>query len=50
LAADAITALPGVAVWHGAAQAADPVPDYMLYYSGERDFCLRLLKNADKAV
>ena len=32
-----------------AAQAAEPVPDYMLYYSGEREFCLRLLNNAHKA-
>ena len=45
----AIAALLGAAVWHGGAQAADPVPNYMLYYTGEREFCLRLLKNADKA-
>jgi hypothetical protein len=29
----AIAALLGAAVWHGAAQAADPVPNYMLYYT-----------------
>ncbi|NQU70764.1 MAG: hypothetical protein HQ514_09450, partial [Rhodospirillales bacterium] len=45
----AMAAVLCAALWHGAVQAADPVADYMLYYSGERDFCLHLLKNADKA-
>jgi len=45
-----IVALLCAAVWHGPAQAAGPAKKRDLYYSGEREFCLRLLINANKAA
>lgn len=45
-----MAALLGAAVWHGAVLAAEPAKKRDMFYYGEREFCLRLLNNADKAV
>lgn len=47
--ANAMAALLCTSVWYGAAQAAEPAKKRDMYYSGEREFCLHLLHNADKA-
>jgi len=44
-----ITALLCAMVWANTAQGAEPARKRDMYYSGERNFCLHLLNNPDKA-